>query len=109
MQLLVALIAGLASLALGLLVMFQGGQRRIGWLLVAHGVTVGVFLGIPQSPSTPLTGSGSHGSGGGWVSWASANILLSPAVPMWNTTTHASPTLTKRRQRFEVVCPVGSR
>ena len=56
MQLLVALIAGLASLVLGLLVIFRGGQRRIGWLLVAHGVTVGVFLGIPQSPSTSRAG-----------------------------------------------------
>ncbi len=56
MQLLVALVAGLASLALGLLVMFRGGQRRIGWLLVAHGVTVGLFLGFPESPSTSRAG-----------------------------------------------------
>ena len=56
MQLLVALVAGLATLALGLLVMFRGGPRRIGWLLVAHGVTVGTFLGVPESPSTSPAG-----------------------------------------------------
>ena len=56
MQLLVALIAGLASVVLGLLVTFRGRERRIGWLLIAHGVTVGVFLGFPPSPSTSRTG-----------------------------------------------------
>ena len=53
---LIALIASVTSVVLGLLVMSQGGQRRIGWLLIAHGVTMGMFLGIPQSPSTSQAG-----------------------------------------------------
>jgi two-component system, NarL family, sensor kinase len=56
MQLLVGLTAGLASVGLGLLVMFRGGQRRIGGLLVAHGVTLGAFLSIPEHPSTTRSG-----------------------------------------------------
>ena len=56
MQLLIALIASVTSLLLGLLVMSRGGQRRIGWLLIAHAVTMGMFLGIPQSPSTSQAG-----------------------------------------------------
>ena len=55
LQLAVALVAGAASVALGLLVVArgQGAQHRIGWLLVAHGVTLGLFLAFPDS----------HGSG----------------------------------------------
>ena len=56
MQLLVAIVAGLASLALGLLVVFRGGQRRIGWLLVAHAITMSLFIGFPESPSTSQAG-----------------------------------------------------
>jgi two-component system NarL family sensor kinase len=56
MQLLVGVAAGLASVALGILVAVRGGQRRIGWLLVAHGVTVGVIVGLPSSPSTSRAG-----------------------------------------------------
>ena len=56
MQLFVALVAGPASVALGLLVVSRGGQRRIGWLLVAHGVCVGTFLGAPDARSTSHAG-----------------------------------------------------
>lgn len=56
MQLLAALTAGSASVTLGLLVWLRGGQRRIGWLLVVHGVAVGTFLGIPGSASTTRPG-----------------------------------------------------
>ena len=56
MQPFVALFAGLVSLTLGLVVLFAGGQRRIGGLLVANGLTVGIFLGGPQSASTNRTG-----------------------------------------------------
>ena len=56
MQLLIALIASVTSLVLGLLVMSRGDQRRIGWLLIANGLTMGMFLGIPQAPSTSTAG-----------------------------------------------------
>ena len=56
MQVLVALIAGAASVALGLLVVYRGGQWRIGWLLVAHGLTMAVFIGFPEAPSTSQGG-----------------------------------------------------
>ena len=56
MQLVVGLVTGLACVALGLLVIVRGGQGRIGGLLVAHGVTVGLFLGIPASSSTSEAG-----------------------------------------------------
>ncbi len=56
MQLFVGLTAGLASVVLGLLVWFRGGQRRIGLLLVAHGLTVAVFLSVPERASTSRAG-----------------------------------------------------
>ncbi len=56
MQLLVGLAAGLASVALGLLVWRRGGERRIGLLLMAHGVTVAVFLSVPERASTSRAG-----------------------------------------------------
>ena len=40
----------LASLALGLLVVFRGGQRRIGWLLVAHAITMAALPRLPETP-----------------------------------------------------------
>src|SRR5262245_46912355 len=41
--------------ALGLLVVGRSSQRRIGWLLMAHGISVGLLLGGSeiQSRSTP--------------------------------------------------------
>ncbi len=56
MQLLVGLVAGLVPVSLGLLVGFRSAERRIGWLLVAHGVTVGVFLSVPEHASTSRAG-----------------------------------------------------
>ncbi len=44
-------IATAIPVVLGLLVV-RGGQRRIGWLLVAHGVSVGVLLGGSRDAST---------------------------------------------------------
>jgi two-component system NarL family sensor kinase len=56
MQLLVGVVAGLASAVLGVLVAVRGGQRRIGWLLVAHGLTIAVVVGLPSSPSSSRAG-----------------------------------------------------
>jgi signal transduction histidine kinase len=87
MQLLVALFAGLASLALGALVLSRGGQRRIGWLLVAHGVTVGVFLGIPQSPSTSQAGMAlDQLTQGSWVFMFLWLVLIGYLLPTGHTT-----------------------
>ena len=51
LQVVVASVVGAASVALGILVVTRGqrAQRRIGWLLVAHGVTLGLFLASPDS------------------------------------------------------------
>ena len=56
MQLLAASGVGLASVALGLLVAHRARQRRIGWLLVAHGVTTAAFIGLPSRASTSRAG-----------------------------------------------------
>ena len=46
---------GLASavpVVLGLIVVGRSAQRRIGWLLVAHGVSVGLLLGASETPGS---------------------------------------------------------
>lgn len=46
---------GLASavpVVLGLIVVGRSTQRRIGWLLVAHGVSVGLLLGASETPGS---------------------------------------------------------
>ena len=86
MQLLIALIASVTSLVLGLLVMSRGGQRRIGWLLVAHGVTMGMFLGIPQSPSTSQGGLVSDQlTQGSWVFMFLWLVLIAYLLPTGHT------------------------
>ncbi|HEU0288856.1 MAG TPA: hypothetical protein VFR22_17525, partial [Nocardioidaceae bacterium] len=62
---------GLATaipVALGLLVVGRGSQRGIGWLLVAHGTSVGLLLGGAevQSRSTPALVSDQLGQGS-WI------------------------------------------
>ena len=37
---------------LGLLVVRRSDQRRIGWLLVAQGLSIGMLLGSSQTPGT---------------------------------------------------------
>lgn len=51
-----ALVALLVSVTLGVLVCARGQMPRIGWLLVAHGVTVSTFLVLPGSPSSGRVG-----------------------------------------------------
>ncbi len=86
MQLLVALIAGLTSLALGLLVFLRGGQRRIGLLLVAHGVTVGVLLSNPESPGTSRAGMVIDQLGqGSWVFLFLWLVLIAYLLPTGHT------------------------
>lgn len=41
-------VASAIPVALGLLVVTRGTQRRVGWLLVAHGISVGLLLGSSQ-------------------------------------------------------------
>ncbi|MFC8732670.1 sensor histidine kinase [Luteimicrobium sp. NPDC057192] len=49
-------VAALVPLALGVLVVASGKQRRIGWLLVAHGVSVGLLLGGAGAGGTTTAG-----------------------------------------------------
>ena len=52
MDRLVALIGAAVPVAVGALVLFRSDQRRIGGLLVAHGLCIGLFLGLPSEPAT---------------------------------------------------------
>jgi two-component system, NarL family, sensor kinase len=45
-------IAAAVPVVLGLMVIRSGKQRRIGWLLVAHGGSVGLLLGASETPSS---------------------------------------------------------
>lgn len=49
-------LATAVPIALGLLIVSRGAQRRIGWLLVAHGTSVGLLLGSPAAPSSSRAG-----------------------------------------------------
>ena len=85
MQPFVALFAGLVSLTLGLVVLFAGGQRRIGGLLVANGLTVGIFLGGPQSASTNRTGMVvDQLTQGSWVFLFLWLVLIGYLLPHWD-------------------------
>ena len=56
MDTLIALIAAAVPVAVGALVLIRSDQRRIGWLLVAHGLCIGLFLGLPEQPATSRPG-----------------------------------------------------
>src|SRR6476619_49041 len=45
-------LAAAIAVVLGLVVVGRGSQRVIGWLLVAHGVSVGLLLGTSDVPAT---------------------------------------------------------
>ena len=56
MDRLIALIGAAVPVAVGALVLVRSDQRRIGGLLVAHGLTIGLFLGLPGEPATSRPG-----------------------------------------------------
>ena len=56
MDRLIALIGAAVPVAIGALVLVRSDQRRIGGLLVAHGLTIGLFLGLPGEPATSRPG-----------------------------------------------------
>ena len=56
MDTLIALIAAAVPVAVGALVLIRSDQRRIGGLLVAHGLCIGMFLGLTDQPSTSRPG-----------------------------------------------------
>ena len=56
MDTLIALIAAAVPVAVGALVLIRSDQRRIGGLLVAHGLCIGIFLGLPGEPATSRPG-----------------------------------------------------
>ncbi len=68
MVLAAVVIAAVVPVALGLLVVHRSDQHRIGWLLVAQGLSVGLLLGGPQG-----TGGGTAAlivdqlAGGSWI------------------------------------------
>lgn len=56
MDRLIALIGAAVPVAVGTLVLLRSDQRRIGGLLVAHGICIGLFLGLPSEPATSQPG-----------------------------------------------------
>ena len=52
MDRLVALIGAAVPVAVGALVLLRSNQRRIGGLLVAHGLCIGLFLGLASETAT---------------------------------------------------------
>jgi signal transduction histidine kinase len=48
----IALISAATPVAIGVLIVLRSGQRTIGWLLVAHGLCVGLFLTAPSERAT---------------------------------------------------------
>jgi two-component system NarL family sensor kinase len=56
MDRLIALVGAAVPVAVGTLVLLRSDQRRIGGLLVAHGLCIGVFLGLPSEPATSRRG-----------------------------------------------------
>ena len=56
MDRLIALIGAAVPVAVGALVLLRSDQRRIGGLLVAHGLCIGLFLGLPSEPATSRPG-----------------------------------------------------
>ncbi|WP_062464009.1 sensor histidine kinase [Demequina soli] len=48
MDAVLAIAVGAVPCVAGLVVLLHGGSRVIGWLLVAHGVSVGIVLGLPS-------------------------------------------------------------
>jgi len=68
--------------ALGLLVVGRSSQRRIGWLLVAHGISVGLLLGGSeiQSRSTPALVADQLGIGS-WIFLFLWLVLIAYLLP----------------------------
>jgi signal transduction histidine kinase len=81
-------LAAAIPLALGLLVVFRSTQRRIGWLLVAHGVCVGGLLGGSQTGTTGRTAMAfDQLSQGSWIFlffWLVLVAYLLPDGQVWS-------------------------
>jgi two-component system NarL family sensor kinase len=83
------LIATSVPVALGLLVVRRSGQRRIGWLLVAQGVSVGLLLGGAQA-----AGSGTAAlivdqlAAGSWIFLFLWLVLIAYLLPDGRTLSH---------------------
>ena len=47
----IALVGAAVPIVVGAVVLLRSDQRTIGWLLVAHGLCIGLFLGSPSEPA----------------------------------------------------------
>ena len=55
-------------LALGILLALRSAQRRIAWLLLAHGVSVGLLLGASRTTGTGTSAQAlDQLAQGGWI------------------------------------------
>jgi two-component system NarL family sensor kinase len=82
MERLIALIGAAVPVAVGALVLLRSDQRRIGGLLVAHGLTIGVFLGLASEPSTTRPGMVAEQLGAGtWTLMFLWLVLIAYLLP----------------------------
>ena len=85
MNALVVIGTAAVSVLVGLLVLFRAAQRRIGWLLVAHGLCFGVVL-TNDGTSTSRAGMvGDQLAAGAWVFLFLWLVLIAYLVPDGHT------------------------
>ncbi len=77
----VALSAAAVSVLVGVLVLVRGGQRRIGWLLVAHGVCFGAMLTNAGTSTTQAGMVLDQLAAGSWVFLFLWLVLIAYLVP----------------------------
>ena len=82
MDTLIALIGAAVPVAVGALVLIRSDQRRIGGLLVAHGLCIGLFLGLPASLQQAGRGwSPTSSSAGTWTLLFLWLVLIAYLLP----------------------------
>ena len=81
----VALAVAAAAVVVGLLVLLGAAQRRIGWLLIAHGVCFGALLAGPGDSTSHLGMVVDQLSAGLWVFLFFWLVLIAYLVPDGHT------------------------
>ena len=85
MNALVVIGTAAVSVLVGLLVLFRAAQRRIGWLLVAHGLCFGVVLTNDGTSTSPAGMVGDQLAAGAWVFLFLWLVLIAYLLPDGHT------------------------
>jgi signal transduction histidine kinase len=85
MNALVVIGSAAVSVLVGLLVLFRAAQRRIGWLLVAHGLCFGVVLTNDGTSASRAGMVGDQLAAGAWVFLFLWLVLIAYLVPDGHT------------------------